>query len=134
METEENSERNLLHGKLGFTKIKGDIKKKLFDRSNEDDEKDGENKNSTHHKASNQQLQGSGVYDHLTGVYEYQTVAETKETGTGGRRCCDRTFKKYENSTLRSAIMTMLNTAKGVGCLTIPLAYAYIGMIPGTII
>jgi len=30
--------------------------------------------------------------------------------------------------------MTLLNTAKGVGCLSIPLAYANIGMIPGTII
>ena len=65
---------------------------------------------------------------------QYQTVAFSKNSGTQGRNYFKRTFTKYTNSTLRSAIMTLLNTAKGVGCLSIPLAYSYTGFVPGTII
>lgn len=65
---------------------------------------------------------------------EYKTVAFSKESGTEGRNWGARTFTKYTNATLRSAIMTLLNTAKGVGCLSIPLAYSYVGFVPGTII
>ena len=65
---------------------------------------------------------------------QYQTMVATQATGTRGRNWCQRTFCGYQNETLRSAIMTLLNTAKGVGCLSIPLAYTYVGMIPGTII
>jgi hypothetical protein len=65
---------------------------------------------------------------------QYQTVAFSKDSGTEGRNWGTRTFTKYTNATLRSAIMTLLNTAKGVGCLSIPLAYSYVGFVPGTII
>jgi hypothetical protein len=64
----------------------------------------------------------------------YETVAFSKDSGTQGRNWGTRTFTKYTNATLRSAIMTLLNTAKGVGCLSIPLAYSYVGFVPGTII
>ena len=35
---------------------------------------------------------------------------------------------------MRSAVMTLLNTAKGVGCLSIPVGYSFLGVVPSTLI
>lgn len=64
----------------------------------------------------------------------YKTLVFSFESGTQGRGFFDRTFMNYGNNTLRSAIMTLLNCAKGVGCLSIPIGYANLGMIPACII
>lgn len=67
-------------------------------------------------------------------VYHSLADKESKTTGTLGRNWFQRTWLNYTSYTMRSGIMTLLNTAKGVGCLSIPIGYAFLGMIPATII
>ena len=66
--------------------------------------------------------------------YDYETIRDTQETGTQGRSWFERTFKSYNNATLRSGIITLILTAKGVGCLSIPYTFAFLGMVPATAI
>mmetsp|Transcript_6136 Transcript_6136/g.791 ORF Transcript_6136/g.791 Transcript_6136/m.791 type:complete len:91 (-) Transcript_6136:894-1166(-) len=45
------------------------------------------------------------------------------------RSWSNRTFGKLEPGSMRGSIFTMISTAVGAGCLALPLAFKYVGII-----
>lgn len=65
---------------------------------------------------------------------ETMLESEDKKSGRKGRGFFERTFKNYNETSMRAGIMFLFNTGKGAGCLSIPIGYAALGMAPGTLI